>query len=198
VDGDRVLVVVLVEAHVGEELARAVVAEGGVAERVAGLGARAGLDLVGVDGDRARRDPRRAGDHPLPAVLDRLDATVPEPQMGLVVHAVQALDDRLLQLVDHLTTLARLRVDLVDALVVHLHLEVGRPAAVAAQPGPGLDGRFHPPQHRLQGTDRRAQVPRTRDRRRVRTAARIAKSSAVLRGRAGPLRTLPSWYIVVR
>ena len=65
--------VVLVEAHVGEELARAVVAERGVGERVAGLGARAGLDLVGVDRDGAGGDPRRAGDHPLPAVLDRLD-----------------------------------------------------------------------------------------------------------------------------
>ena len=48
---------VLVEAHVGEELARAVVAEGRVGERVAGLGARAGLDVVGVDGRRCRRRP---------------------------------------------------------------------------------------------------------------------------------------------
>src|SRR5213592_134264 len=37
---------VLVEAHVGEELARAVVAEGGIGERVAGLGPRARLDLL--------------------------------------------------------------------------------------------------------------------------------------------------------
>jgi hypothetical protein len=49
--------------------------------------------------------------------------------VGLVVHAVQALHDGLLQLVDDLAALAGLRVDLVDALVVHLHLEVGRPAA---------------------------------------------------------------------
>ena len=128
----------LVEADVGEELARAVVAERGVGERVAGLGARARLDLVGVDGDGARGDPRRAGDHPLPAVLDRLDAAVVEAEVRLVVHAVQALDDGLLQLVDDLGALAGLRVDLVDALVVHLHLEVGRPAAVAAQPAPDV------------------------------------------------------------
>src|SRR3954447_15018840 len=43
VDDDLVLVV-LVEAHVGEELARAVVAERGVGEGVGGLGARARLD----------------------------------------------------------------------------------------------------------------------------------------------------------
>ena len=65
------------------------------------------------------------------------------------MHAVQALHDGLLELVDDLAALAGLRVDLVDALVVHLHLEVGRPAAVAAQPGLGLDGRFHRAQHRL-------------------------------------------------
>src|SRR5947209_6519287 len=52
VDDDPV-VVVLVEADVGEELAGAVVAEGGVGEGVAGLGTRARLDVVGVDGDRA-------------------------------------------------------------------------------------------------------------------------------------------------
>ena len=60
VDHDAVALLVLVEADVREELARAVVAEGGVAEGVAGLGARAGLDLVGVDGDRARREPASA------------------------------------------------------------------------------------------------------------------------------------------
>jgi hypothetical protein len=106
VDDDLVLVV-LVEAHVGEELARPVVAEGGVGERVGGLRARAGLDRVGVDGHRARRDPRRAGDHPLPAVLDRLDAAVVEREVRLVVHAVQALHDGLLDLVDDLRALAR-------------------------------------------------------------------------------------------
>ena len=135
------VVVVLVEADVGEELARAVVAERGVGERVAGLGARARLDLVGVDRHGARGDPRRAGDHPLPAVLDRLDAAVAEAEVRLVVHAVQALHDGLLELVDDLGALAGVGVDLVDALVVDLHLEVRRPAAVAAQPGSGLDGR---------------------------------------------------------
>ena len=96
----------LVEAHVGEELAHAVVAERGVGERVAGLGPRAALDVVGVDGHRARGDPRGAGHHPLPAVLDRLDAPVDEAEVGLVVHAVEALHDRLLDLVDHLGALA--------------------------------------------------------------------------------------------
>ena len=76
----------------------------------------------------------RARDHPLPAVLDRLDAAVDEAEVGLVVHAVEALHDRLLDLVDDLGALARDRIDLVDPLVVDLHLEVGRPAAVAAQP----------------------------------------------------------------
>src|SRR3954452_17418921 len=87
VDGDRRVVLVLVEAHVREELARAVVAERGEAERLAGLGARAGLDVVGVDRDGARRHPRRAGDHPLPAILDGLHAAVAEAEVGLVVHA---------------------------------------------------------------------------------------------------------------
>ena len=142
VDDDPVLVV-LVEADVGEELARAVVAEGGVGERVARLGARAGLDVVGVDGDRARGDPRRPGDHPLPAVLDRLDAAVVEAEVGLVVHALQALDDRLLHLVDDLAALAALGIDPVDPLVVDLDLEVLRPAAVAPQPAPDLGRALH-------------------------------------------------------
>ena len=42
--------------------------------------------------------------------------------MGLVVHAIQALDDRLLQLVHHFGALAGVGVDLVDALVVNLYL----------------------------------------------------------------------------
>src|SRR3954449_6066072 len=42
---DRRVVLVLVEAHVGEELARAVVAEGGEAERLARLGPRARLHV---------------------------------------------------------------------------------------------------------------------------------------------------------
>ena len=112
-------------------------------ERVAGLGARAGLDVVGVDGDRAGGDPRRAGDHPLPAVLDGLDAAVGERQVRLVVHALQALHDGLLDLVDDLGALAGLRVDPVDALVVDLDLEVLRPAAVAAQPGVSADQVSH-------------------------------------------------------
>ena len=62
--------------------------------------AGAGLDPVLVDGDRAGGDPGGAGDHPLPAVLDRDDAVVLEGQVGLVVHAVEALDDRFLHLVD--------------------------------------------------------------------------------------------------
>ena len=55
--------------------------------------------------------------------------------MRLVVHAVQALDDRLLELVDDLGALAGVGVDPVDPLVVDLHLELLRPAAVAAEPG---------------------------------------------------------------
>ena len=50
------------------------------------------------------------------------------------MHAVQALHDGLLQLVDDFGALAGLGVDLVDPLVVDLNLQVLRPAAVAAQP----------------------------------------------------------------
>ena len=46
------------------------------------------------------------GDHPLPAVLDRLDAPVDEAEVRLVVHAVEALHDGLLDLVDDLGALA--------------------------------------------------------------------------------------------
>src|SRR3954454_7149326 len=145
VHGDRRVVLVLVEEDVREELARAVIAEGGEAQRLARLGAGARLHVVGVDRHRARRDPRRAGDHALPPVLDRLDAPVAEAEVRLVVHAVQALHDGLLHLVDDLGPLAGLGIDLVDALVVHLHLEVGGPAAVAAQPGPRLDRTLHGP-----------------------------------------------------
>ena len=56
-------------------------------------------------------------------------------EVRLVVHAVQALHDGLLQLVDDVGALAGDRVDAVDALVVDLDLEVLGPAAVAAQPG---------------------------------------------------------------
>jgi len=130
------VVVVLVEADVGEELPRPVVAEGGVGEGVASFGPGAGLDIVGVDRDRARSNPRRAGDHPLPAVLDRLDTAVVKAQVRLVVHALQALDDRLLHLVHDLAPLTGLGIDPVDPLVVHLDLEVLRPAAVATEPAP--------------------------------------------------------------
>ena len=136
-DDDPVLVV-LVEANVSEELPGAVVAEGGVGQGVTSLGARAGLDVVGVDRDRARRDPRRAGDHPLPAILDRFDAAVVEAEVRLVVHALEALDDGLLHLVDDFAPLAAFGVDSVDALVVNLDLKVLGPAAVAPQPAPDL------------------------------------------------------------
>src|SRR6202034_1133464 len=116
------------------ELAHPVVAEGGVGERVAGLGPRAGLDVGCVDGDGDRGDPRGARDHPLPAILDRLDAAVDEAEMGLVVHALEALDYGFLDLVDDFGALAADGVDLVDSLVVNLDLEVLRPAAVAAKP----------------------------------------------------------------
>src|SRR5207249_12309319 len=81
-------------------------------------------------------------DHAFPAVLDRFHAAVVEAEMGLVVHAVEALHDGLLELVDDFGSLAGLRVDLVDALVVDLDLEVLRPAAIAAQPAAraGLGG----------------------------------------------------------
>ena len=131
---DDLVLVVLVVAHVGEELARAVIAERRVGERVGRLGARAGLDRVGIDRDRARRDPGRAGDHALPAVLDRLDAAVVEAEVRLVVHAVEALHDGLLDLVDDLAALPADGVDAVDSLVVDLDLELLRPASVAAQP----------------------------------------------------------------
>jgi hypothetical protein len=40
--------------------------------------------------------------------------------MGLIVHALEALDDRLLHLVDDLATLAAVRVDAMNSLVVDL------------------------------------------------------------------------------
>src|SRR5260370_22494068 len=67
-------------------------------------------------------------------MLERVHGAVVETEVRLVVHAIQALHDRLLELVDHFRALARLGIDLVDSLVVDLHLEVLRPAAVAAQP----------------------------------------------------------------
>src|SRR4051794_38176795 len=50
------------------------------------------------------------------------------------MHAVEALDDGLLDLVDDVGAFAGFRIDPEDALVAHLHLEVVRPAAVAPQP----------------------------------------------------------------
>jgi hypothetical protein len=44
--------------------------------------------------------------------------------MGLIMHALQALHDRFLHLVHHLTALPTLGVDAVDAFVMHLHFEV--------------------------------------------------------------------------
>ena len=122
----------------GEELARAVIAERRIGERIAGLGPGTRLHVVGIDRDGARCHPRRTGDHPLPAILDRLDAAVVEPEMRLIVHALEALHDGLLHLIDDLAALARLGIDLVDPLVMHLHLEVLRPAAVAPQPASDL------------------------------------------------------------
>ena len=45
-------------------------------------------------------------------------------EVWLVVHAFQALDHGLLHLVDDLAALTGLGIDLVNSLVVHLHLEV--------------------------------------------------------------------------
>src|ERR1700730_12904834 len=134
---DAGLVLVLVKTNVGEELAHAVNAEGVIGERVAGLRSGAALDLVGVHGDGAGSHPWSPRDHALPTVLDRLHATIVEAQVRLVVHAVQTLHDGLLQLVDHLCALTRLGVDLVDALVVDLDLQILGPAAIAAQPAAG-------------------------------------------------------------
>src|SRR5260370_35417892 len=67
-------------------------------------------------------------------MLERVHGAVVETEVRLVVHAIQALHDRLLELVDHFRALASLGIDLVDSLVVDLHLEVLRPAAVTAQP----------------------------------------------------------------
>ena len=50
------------------------------------------------------------------------------------MHAVEALDDRLLDLLDPLRGLARVGVDADDRVVVDLRFEPRRPAAIAAQP----------------------------------------------------------------
>ncbi len=59
-------------------------------------------------------------------------------QMGLIVHAVEALNDGLLHLLDPLGGLARLRIDAQDRVLMDLRLEPLRPAAVAAQPGAAI------------------------------------------------------------
>jgi hypothetical protein len=54
--------------------------------------------------------------------------------VGLVVHAGEALDHGLLDLLNPVGSLAALRIDLEDGVVVNLGLEPLRPAAVAAKP----------------------------------------------------------------
>jgi hypothetical protein len=98
VDDDPVIVM-LVEAHVGEELTGPVVPEGCVREGVAGMWARTTVDFVRIHGDCAGGNPWRAGDHAFPTVADRLHPAVNEGQVRLIVHAVEALDDRVLDLV---------------------------------------------------------------------------------------------------
>ena len=86
--------------------------------------------------------------------------------MRLVVHAVQALDDGFLQLIDHVGALAGDGIDAMDALVMDLHLEVLGPAAIAAQPRSDRSRSRHgapfyapgcaPPERRLAGSRRGA------------------------------------------
>jgi hypothetical protein len=57
-----------------------------------------------------------------------------EAEVRLVVHALEALDDRFLHLVDDFAALAGLGVDPVDPLVVNLDLEVLGPTAVTTEP----------------------------------------------------------------
>ena len=59
-----------------------------------------------------------------PVILERLNPAVVEAEVGLVVHALQALHHGLLHLVDDLAALAGLRVDAVDAFVVDLDFEI--------------------------------------------------------------------------
>jgi hypothetical protein len=56
------------------------------------------------------------------------------------VHAVEALNDRLLNLVEPFREASRLRIDAKDRVVVDLGLEVLRPAAIAAKPWPAVAG----------------------------------------------------------
>jgi hypothetical protein len=89
----------------------------------------------------ARGDEGPAGDHPLPPVLDGNHPPVGNSQVRLVVHAVQALHHRLLDLLDAVGRLARLGLDLEDRVVMDLGFEALRPAAVAPQPGTPLLGK---------------------------------------------------------
>jgi hypothetical protein len=70
--------------------------------------------------------------------LNRLDAAVVEPEVRLVMHALEALHDSFLHLIDHVRAFAGVRVDAVNALVVELYLEVLRPASVTPQPATNL------------------------------------------------------------
>jgi hypothetical protein len=88
--------------------------------------------LIHVYGSAPRRD-----------LLDRFDAPVVEPEMGLVVHAFHALDRGLLHLVDDLAALASVGVDPMCPLVVHLQFEVLGAAAVTAKPAPYRGGAVH-------------------------------------------------------
>ena len=92
-------------------------------EAVGRLRAGAGLHLVLVDGHRAGGDEGLAGDHSLPPVLHGDHAAVLHRQVGLVVHAVEALHDRLLDLLHSVGRFARLGIDLEDRVVVDLGLE---------------------------------------------------------------------------
>src|SRR4029450_11063158 len=115
---------------------------GGEGERLGGLGPGARLHLVRVHRHRAGRHPGRARDHPLPAVLPRLHARDAaavlviegQRQVRLVMEAVETLHHGLLYLLDRVHGLACVGVDLQDALVMKLDLQVLRPAAVTPQP----------------------------------------------------------------
>ncbi|MBK8295471.1 MAG: hypothetical protein IPK93_12225 [Solirubrobacterales bacterium] len=122
-DGDLVLVV-LVETHVGEELPGSGIAKSSIGEEVDRFRAGAGLDLAAFDGDRARGDPGSAGHQPFPAVFDRHHPVTVESEVRLVVHAVEALDHRLLDVVDSFGRHAGLRVDLAQGVVMDLDFEV--------------------------------------------------------------------------
>ncbi len=134
VDDDLVLLV-LVKTNVGEKLTGSAVPKGAVGERVRGLRARTGLDLFLVDPHSARGDERLTGHHALPAILNRHDAPFVDGQVRLVVHAVEALHDGLLDLVNALGRLAGLRVDAQQRVIVDLSFQSLGPAAVAAKPG---------------------------------------------------------------